>query len=329
MTKIRVLHVVGAYPSARHPASQVFIRTQIDSLIAAGADCRVLELKGRGFTKYLTGWLQVKSRLRDAGVDLIHAHYSYCGVASLGHGLPVVTSLLGSDLVGFPRRDGSYAGLSRRLHRGLARFVAARSAACIVKSERMKRDLGLAARVVPNGVDFELFRPVDPARRVELRRGLGLAPDTRFVLFAGNPRLPHKRFGLARAAVEAASRRVGFALELIPLSGHPLDDVARHMQACDLLLLTSSQEGSPNVVKEAMAAGMAVAAVDIGDTRERLAGVSGCRVADDDRPETIGSAIAELLLSDEPRQGREAIASLRLETVAVSILEIYAQVLAR
>ena len=326
---MRVLHVVGGYPTPTRPHAQVFIKTQIESLIAAGVDCEVLNLRGRSVLKYVTGWPQVTARLRAGRFDLLHAHYAYCGLVCLDHGTPLVMSFLGSDLVGFARPDGSYSATTRRVHRALGRYVGRRSDACIVKAEAMRTLLALPAHVVPNGVDCEKFKPVDAPTRARLRHELGLPADTPVVLFAGNPKLPHKRFVLADAAVRAAAAKLARPLTLLPLSGRPHDDVVRHMQACDMLILTSSQEGSPNVVKEAMAAGMAVVAVDIGDTRERLQGVSGCRVTADDRPETIAAAVAELLASDEPRLGREAVAPLRLQNVALRVVEIYAEVLAR
>ncbi len=326
---MKVLHVVGGYPTPEHPHHQVFIATQVASLAASGVDCDVLVLQGRGPRKYVLGRPQLRRRLAADGFDLIHAHYAYCGFVALGAGLPLVTSFLGSDLYGFPRRDGTFPVLMRVFHNRLARFVARRSAAAIVKSERMKADLGLEVHVVPNGVDCDLFHPVTAQRRLELRRELGLDPGTRYVLFAGNPELPRKRFALARAAVEAAAAASAVPLSLLPLSGRPHADVVRHMQACDLLILTSSLEGSPNVVKEAMSAGMAIVSVDVGDARERLGGVSGCRVAPDERPETIGALVAELLASEEPRDGPRAVAPLRMEAVAARIVAIYEDVLSR
>ncbi|MBD3162758.1 MAG: glycosyltransferase [Candidatus Eisenbacteria bacterium] len=326
---MRVLHVVADYPTRARPHAQVFVRNQVDSLVAAGVACDVLILRGRSLLKYATGWLQVQSRLRRGAFDLLHAHYAYCGLVSLGHGIPLVTSLLGSDLVGFARRDGSYPALSRVAHRRLARHVAGRSDACIVKSRAMRDRLGLPVHVVPNGVDLDRFEPVDAETRVRLRDELGLPQEAILVLFAGNPRVALKRFPLAEAAVRTAEPRVPRPLHLVPISGRSQDDVVRHMQACDLLLLTSSQEGSPNVVKEAMAAGMAVVAVDVGDTRERLAGVPGCRVTADDRPETIAAALADVITSEESRGGRAAVEPLRIEKVAARIMEIYGEALAR
>lgn len=324
---LRILHVVAGYPTPERPHNQMFIKTQVDSLVAAGAECEVLSLRGRGPRKYLTGHAQVRERLRTGHFELLHAHYAYCAIPCLGHGIPLVTSLLGSDLVGMPDAQGRYSALSKASHRALARFVVSRSAACIVKSRQMAAVLGKDVHVVPNGVSLDQFFPLALGERLALRNELGFAPEDRYVLFAGDPGVPRKRFSLARAAVEAAGARTPFTIHLLPLSGRSHTDVVRQMQACDALLLTSTWEGSPNVVKEAMAAGMAVVSVDVGDTRERLAGVSGCRVTDRDDAESLAAALADVLGSDEPRDSRAAVEPLRIETVAARVLAIYGEAL--
>lgn len=321
--------MVAGYPTPERPHNQSFIKAQVDSLVDGGVECEVLSLRGRGWTKYLTGPWQVRQALRRSRFDVLHAHYSYCAAVCLWQGVPVVASLLGSDLVGHADKDGRHSALSRSGHRLLARFVAGRSATCIVKSQRMRDDLGSDAQIIPNGVDCQRFHPLADGDREAVRQSLGLRQECRYVLFGGDPKRTVKRYPLAQAAVAAAGGRVPFPLEIMALSGLSHEEVVRCMQACDLLLLTSSSEGSPNVVKEAMAAGMAVVAVDVGDTRERLAGVSGCRVTDTDDAETIGAAIAGVLLSDEPREGRAAVAELRSEQVAARIIAIYQQAVAR
>lgn len=327
MDPIRVLHVVGGYPTPQRPHHQVFIKTQVDSLVAAGVDCDVLLLKGRSFRKYLTGWGQVRRALKGAPYDLIHAHYAYCGAVAQGHGLPVVASLLGSDLFGIPRADGTYPALQSAFHNRLSRWVVDHSAAAIVKSRSMADELERDVRVVPNGVDLDVFKPLAAERRAALRLELGLDPATWYVVFAGNPDLPRKRYAMAREAVEIASEHAARPLELLVLSGRAHTDVVLHMQACDMLVLTSSLEGSPNVVKEAMAAGMAVVAVDVGDTRERLGGVPGCRVAAGHTASDVAAAIADLVRSDEPRGGPQAVSPLAMPAVARQVIEIYRSVL--
>jgi glycosyltransferase involved in cell wall biosynthesis len=324
---MKVLHVVGAYPSPEQPHSQVFVKTQVESLEALGVECAVLVLQGRGPLKYAAGRSQVRARLRGGGFDLLHAHYAYCAVPSLGHGLPVVVSLLGSDLYGRPRPDGGYSRGSRALHRALCRFAADRAAACIVKSRRMREDLARSAHVVPNGVDLARFRPAGEEARRALRAELGLRDGTRYVIFGADPARPRKRFGLARRAVERAAAELDFPVELLAVHGRPHDDVVRYLQASDLLILTSTLEGSPNIVKEAMACDLGVVSVDVGDAHERLDGVSGCRVTADDRAETIAAAVRDVLTSGEAPAGRSAVRELSLEAVAERVRMIYAAAL--
>jgi len=51
------------------------------------------------------------------------------------------------------------------------------------------------------------------------------------------------------------------------------------LNASNVLLLTSLHEGSPTVVKEALACGLPVVSVDVGDVAERIEGIEGCHLA--------------------------------------------------
>jgi glycosyltransferase involved in cell wall biosynthesis len=80
-------------------------------------------------------------------------------------------------------------------------------------------------------------------------------------------------------------------------------------------------------VKEAMAAGLAVVAVDVGDVRERLQGVSGTRITADERPEALAREIMSVFDGNERRDGVRAIESLGLEVVATRIIGLYERVI--
>jgi glycosyltransferase involved in cell wall biosynthesis len=95
------------------------------------------------------------------------------------------------------------------------------------------------------------------------------------------------------------------------------------MSAADCLLLTSSVEGSPNVVKEALACDLPVVSTDVGDVAELLAGVAPSAVCPPD-----ASLLARALLEcvDPPRRsnGREVSAALDEEEIASRLLAVYA-----
>src|SRR4030095_2056880 len=94
----------------------------------------------------------------------------------------------------------------------------------------------------------------------------------------------------------------------------------------DVVLLTSLHEGSPNIVKEALACNRAVVSVDVGDVRERIEGIEGCYLA---LPEASDLAAKLRLCHAGPSRvaGRIKMQDLSLEHIARRLTEFYEDVL--
>jgi len=74
-----------------------------------------------------------------------------------------------------------------------------------------------------------------------------------------------------------------------------VSDLRKHLAAADIFVLPSRSEGFSNAIIEAMAAGLAVIATDVGGNAEAVEdGVSGVIVPPED-PDALAEAIAELL----------------------------------
>jgi glycosyltransferase involved in cell wall biosynthesis len=97
------------------------------------------------------------------------------------------------------------------------------------------------------------------------------------------------------------------------------------MSASDVLVHPSWSEGSPNVVKEAMACELPIVATPAGDVPERLRGVPGCHVlpADD---QAFAEALLDAVGNQPCRAARVAVSELSLERVATRVLSVYESV---
>lgn len=324
---MKVLIMSSIYPTAEKPALGTFVRTQVESLKQAGVDIDLLLLDGP-FRKwnYLKAAFQLRRRLANNSIDLIHAHIGYVGmVARTQSKVPVVVTFHGSDLLGLINERGGKAFLSPAVV-GAGRLLARRADAAIVQSAQMAALLKNQPNVfvVSCEIDLDRFLPV---QKNQARAALGLAQDKKYLLFAANPQVAVKRFPLAQAVAEELRRRDA-STELLVVCKEPQDRLVLYMSACDALEFTSFQEGSPNIIKQAMACNLPIVSTDVGDVREVIAGTKGCYVCDPD----VGAFVARLepILADGQRtNGRAKVQHLAGPSVARKIIGVYERVLGR
>lgn len=318
---MRVLLVTNMWPSAERPHWGAFVKSQADSLAAAGCENTMYEIHGwRAKTEYLRAWRELPRVARECGAELVHAHFGYSGAAAVRVKLPLVVSFCGDDLLGQPTRTGNLT-LKSRAFIEVSRWAARRAHGVIVKSAEMARVIADVpdVQVIPNGVDLTRFAP---GPRAAARAALGWRADGHVLLFAADPHETRKNFALATEVQRRLVER-GLDVRLEALYGKPQSEMVRAMNAADVLLLPSMHEGSPNVVKEAMAVGLPVVASPVGDCVERLRGVQPSAIATLDAA-AFADATAAVLAAGARSNGREAIAqTLSLEAVAQRVLAVY------
>lgn len=324
--KLKVLCLTPRMPTSSRPGSMAPALRQIESLRKLNIDVIVQDMKGIPVVKYGPAVPRMWTKLGQ--VDLIHAHFGYCGwIARMQQQRPVVLSFMGDDLLGTPTSSGSLTLLSRFMVQ-CNRLLARRVDQVIVKSGEMAKVISpTSCHVIPNGVDLDLFRPM---AKDEAKSRLGLDSRKLYILFPGDPSNPRKGYRLAWAATEETRRLTGLPIEILPLWGRQPDEVPFCMNACEAMWMTSLIEGSPNVVKEAMGCNLSVVGVPVGDVAELLHGVQGYFVCER-KPQQLAKAMADVLQSKEDVRGREALGylGLSLEQVALRIRNVYLKALTR
>lgn len=316
--------VTNMWPSEVSPAYGIFVYRQVESLRDLGVRCRVVFVRGHESRwSYLFQGLRLLAlNLFPGRPALVHAHggetalVARCFVRS-----PVIVSYCGDDLLGTPRADGSLTFVSR-VRRTVLRQHARTLRASITKSQEMERALpkSIQARnhVVPNGVDRRLFKPTP---RADARRALGWDDEEAIILFAADPAVERKRHWLADAARKQAERQFG-PIRMEVAWGTPPNQMPRLMAACDCLLLTSAIEGSPNVVKEAVACELPVVSTRVGDVAKLLSGVEPSWICPD-QPDALAMALIDCLRRGIRSNGYEHSAWLGQEAVAERLRQIY------
>lgn len=330
---MRILAVTNLYPTYQFPASGTFVEEQIKGLNEVGLEVSVMffdRVQG-GMRVYWGLGRKLRRRIDDYQPDLVHIMYGGV-IADLAsrviHDRPIVVSFCGSDLLG-----ELLSGYLRKLVSGygvLASHRAARRAQRIVVKSKNLRDALPASvdrskiRIIPNGVDLERFKPLS---RKACRSRLGWSTYGFHVLFPANSGDPRKRPQLAKAAVEIL-RCLGIQAEMHLLRGVPHEEVPIWLNACDVVLLTSLHEGSPNVIKEALACDVPVVSVDVGDVRKHIERIEGCYLALPE-PNDLAAKLQAIYAGPRRVASRAKMQELSLGRISLHLKELYCEVVTR
>ena len=286
-----------------------FIEEQAAALKRSGYEIEFFGVTGKGIKGYIAALPELRKSIRNFKPDIIHAHYGLCGLlANMQRKVPVVTTYHGSDI-----NEKSVLPFSRVAMR-LSRFNIFVSQRTLAIAKPRKN-----YALLPCGVDLN---ELQLTTKSEARKRLGLAEGRKYVLFAGAFDNPVKNYPLAKSAMGLLPET-----ELIELKGYTREQVTLLMCAADAILMTSHTEGSPQVIKEAMACGCPVVSVDVGDVKEITKGVSGCFVCDRNCEE-IANNLATVFKQKSKTTGRDRIVSFSLsnELIATKLLDLYADI---
>lgn len=287
-----------------------FIEEQIMSLEALGLNIVRYAIKRKGVLGYLQEFPHLKKYINQEKPDIIHAHYGLSGLlANMQRNVPVVTTYHGSD-VNKPSIL-PFSKLSIHL-----------SAYNIFVSQKIINIASPSSRytLIPCGVNLTDNQLLT---RENAREILNVDHAALVVLFSGAFNNNIKDPSLAKESISLLDN-----VQLKELKELTREDVILWMCAANCLLMTSKTEGSPQVIKEAMACGCPIVSVDVGDVAERTSGVDGCYIVQTRNASDIALAISKALTYKGKTNGRKKIIESELSNrqIANRIMDIYLKI---
>ena len=269
-----------------------------------------------GLAGYIRALPKLRRVIKSFNPDVTHAHYSFSGfLSSLAGAKPLVVSLMGSE------------AFTKKAYRNIISFFERKIwSVTLVKTEQMAARLKLESAVVlPNGVDINLFGTIEKKSAVERT---GWSEQKINVLFVADPERVEKNYILAERAVKYINDS---RIKLITVSGIPNTELPFYYNAADVLILTSLWEGSPNVIKEAMACNCPIVSTDVGDVRSILGETEGTYLTSFDYRDVAEKLSAAIKFTETSgrTKGRERIIEKGLDSGSVSekLINIYISVI--
>lgn len=298
-------------------------------------------------SRYLCALARGAFRLRLDSTAIIHAQrpdmlVPFMAAKKKWH---LVCSLHGAHDLAVLDKKGRFHGCIYRLLQNMA-FRGADQ--LIAVDERTRRHFsarypGLKAKIsmIPVGVNLDRFVPMS---REALGESWPFGLHDKVVLFVGRlereknlpllldafriveTRLPESTLvlvGKGREEMALRCRAADMSLKKVFFLGELANDkIPVLLNRADVLTLCSQYEGSPTVIKEALACNCPVVSVDVGDVREVLEGVDGCFLAEY-TPFDLATKIIQVLKAGLRINGREKALRYSMASVGDKTMQIY------
>jgi glycosyltransferase involved in cell wall biosynthesis len=312
------------------PGSGIFMHNMVNKLKSFDLD---VELKYLGSLNSFERILSAREDLRSysRNYDLVHSQFgSACAFVSTASEVPSVLSLRGSDWHCYLGTDlkESFHGI---LANTLSRISIPYFDAIITMSSRMSDGVrkfrpNALLETIPDPLDIDLFMPM---KRSEARRRLfGTNSTAPWILFTSlSSNNPVKRVSLAREAVSIAAQSIP-DLELKVATGIPYSKMPLFINSCDLVLCTSTHEGWPNSVKEALACGLPFISTDVSDLRTISLRHKNCIIAPSDPVKLAEMIVKSLPIQSDPTL-RNEVDNMTFESSCSRLSSLYASLLNR
>lgn len=316
---MKVLQITTNYPCKENPIFGIFMKEQVESLEPIGIKNTIFfsnGLKAMSKGRHSAKWIHMLSAIKlffhlmVHRYDVIHCHSVISGlifyyargwwfnkncILSLQND---PTMLNGSDTLYFNMLYPIFKKIIVKMP---------------IHSELSKIEY------IPNGVNLDFFKPMD---KNQCKTKLGLDKDKRYILFVdsnSNKGRTQKRRDRFDQTLNILRNKYGYNdLEPLVMIGVQRELVPYYINACELHLLSSDQEGSPNSVKECMSCNIPCVTTPVGNVRDLFEGVDGCYYAANFDAEDLAFLCDKVLRNSVATDFQATVRKKRLDSSSIA-----------
>ena len=196
-----------------------FIDQQINTIRDNGFEVDVFLLNNK--TDYFYSFFKLRKYVKKNDIDIVHCHFGLTALSSLLISKPLFITYIGSDINNF-------------FNNIISSFVGLFASKRIFVSEKLKNKAFSSFRsdvVLPYGVDFNVFFPVD---KNDAKKALKLDSNVNYCLFPSNPNRPEKNYKMTSDIIKNFDN-----IQIIKFDNWlPLDKINLIYNACDFVIFT-------------------------------------------------------------------------------------------
>lgn len=266
---MNVLFVTNMYPVKSMQYYGIYVKEQIDYLTEhfdINSYLYFINSYEFGKFEYVKSIYKIRSIVKQRKIDVIHIHYGLSGLFLLFY-RPKVNIFLtfhGGDI----QHDQG-----RLIQNLLSKLIARKVKRVFVLNQEMVKEvqkLNIDYELLPCGINTDFFK--NSAIK-------DISSTTKLVLFPGDPARDVKNYPLFQDVLKIARKMTPYEIRSECIHDMSRIEVRNALSTANCLLMTSTSEGSPQIVKEALSCGLPVVSVNVGDVEKMLENIPSCYIS--------------------------------------------------
>lgn len=321
---MNILLITNMYPCADALTYGIFVKEQENAICKEYPNVHytVEFIDGRyNKSEYIKSIFKIRKLIKEQHFDLIHIHYGFSGLflllGKLPKRIPIIITLHGGDI---QEEQG------KNIQVWFTKQILKRANVAITLNNRMDeitKKYIKRTQIIPCSVNTDIFTPSLAPKTINFEKEI-------HILFPSDRNRSVKNYPLFLETISILKNKYKIKCKTSEVKNMSRIEVVTLYQNANLMIMTSISEGSPQVVKEAMACNLPVISTNVGDVTNLLENVKNSAVSNKMEAEEL-AFLAYQAINNQIKgiNGRDKIFQMQLndQAIAQKIYNIYTSLL--